>query len=78
MYHIPLSPWVKVLVAAITMLPIVLVVALSAPTWLITPFLSEPRRQSVAVYLREIRRWHSDALSHLGQSWQNAARDYPR
>ena len=61
--------------AAITMLPIVLVIALSTPAWLIMPFLSEARRNSVAANLREIRRWHSEALDRLSRSWQYAARD---
>jgi hypothetical protein len=61
--------------AAITMLPIVLVIALSTPAWLITPFLSEPHRNNVAASLREIRRWHSEALDRLSRSWQYAAHD---
>jgi hypothetical protein len=61
--------------AAISMLPIVLVIALSTPAWLIMPFLSEPRRKSAAANLREIRRWHSEALDRLSRSWQCAAHD---
>ncbi len=75
MHHAVLSIWGRVLVAAITMLPLVLVVILSAPGWLITPFLSEPRRRSVAGHLREIRRWHSEALDRLSRSWQDAIVD---
>jgi hypothetical protein len=75
MHYVSLSALGQVLLAAIIMLPIVLVVALSTPAWLITPFLSQPRRNSVAANLREIRRWHSEALDRLGRSWQYAAHD---
>ncbi len=71
MFHIAFSVWGRVLLATVTMVPLVLVVVLSAPAWLVTPFLSEPRRRSVAAHLREIRGWHSDSLDRLSRSWQD-------
>jgi hypothetical protein len=74
-HHIPLTALRQPTLAAITMLPILLVVVLSAPAWLVTPFLPESRRESIAAHLREIHGWHSDALDHLSRSWQEAIRD---
>jgi hypothetical protein len=74
-YHIALSAWGRVALAAVAMLPLVLVIVLSAPAWLVTPFLTEPRRKSVAAHLREIRRWHSDSLDRLSRSWQDTTQE---
>ena len=72
MHNIALTAWSRVLLTAVTMLPILLIVALSAPAWLITPFLPDPRRKSTAAHLREIHHWHSEALHQLSTSWQDA------
>jgi hypothetical protein len=78
MHKALLSAWGRVLLTAVTMLPLLLIVALSAPAWLLTPFLSDPRRKSVAAQLREIHHWHSDALDRLSRSWQDAASNPPQ
>src|SRR2546423_6532403 len=74
-YHIVISAWGRVLLVAVAMLPLVLVVVLSAPSWLVAPFLAEPRRRSVATHLREIRRWHSDSLDRLSRSLAEATQE---
>lgn len=71
MHNVVLTVWGRVLLIAVTMLPLLLIVALSTPAWLVAPFLSDPRRKSIAAHLREIHRWHSDALDRLSRSWQD-------
>lgn len=44
---VPSSRWQRVVITALLVLPLVLVVALSAPAWLVLPFLSAPRRDAV-------------------------------
>jgi hypothetical protein len=44
---LPSGHWQRPAVAALLAIPLVLVVALSAPAWLVLPFLSEPRRNTV-------------------------------
>ena len=72
MHRIPLSAVGQAILATVIMLPILLVVILSAPACLITPFLSDSRRKSLASYLQEIHRWHSDSVEYLSRAWQSS------
>lgn len=49
--------WQRVAVAALLTLPLVLVVALSAPGWVILPFLSKSRRDAIMDFLDRIIEW---------------------
>lgn len=55
--------WGRIALAAIAMLPVVLLVVLSAPAWLIVPLLPESRGRQVGMHLEEIRKWHAAAVS---------------
>src|SRR6266851_2864461 len=43
---LPSARWQRVIITALLVVPLLLVVGLSAPTWLVLPFLSEPRRNA--------------------------------
>ena len=49
--------WQRVVITALLVLPLVLVVGLSAPAWLALPFLSEPRRNAVIQFLGCLIDW---------------------
>jgi hypothetical protein len=53
----PPSRWQRVAITALLVLPLLLVVLLSAPAWLVLPFLSEPRRKAVIEYLKTLIDW---------------------
>jgi hypothetical protein len=52
----------RALVVAITMLPVLLVVILSAPAWVVWPWLGEERRESVHRMVDQLTRWTRDVL----------------
>jgi len=62
--------WCRVAVAAIAMLPVVLLVVLSAPAWFVVPLLSESRGRQVGAHLDEIRKWHAAAASAATSKYQ--------
>jgi hypothetical protein len=49
--------WQRVAVTALLVLPLILVVALSAPAWVVLPFLSKPRRDGVIQFLGCLIDW---------------------
>jgi hypothetical protein len=53
----PSARWQRVVITALLVVPLVLVVTLSAPTWLALPFLSEPRRNAVLQFLSCLIDW---------------------
>ena len=48
-----------ILTTAIRSLPVIIVVLLSFPAWLVMPFVSKPRRDSILAELHRIQEWHS-------------------
>jgi hypothetical protein len=50
--------WCRVALAAVVMLPVLLLVLLSAPAWLAVPLLPESHGRRVAAHLAEIGKWH--------------------
>jgi hypothetical protein len=54
---LPPARWQRVVIAALLVVPLVLVIALSAPTWIVLPFLSEPRRNTVLQFLGCLIDW---------------------
>lgn len=54
---LPSSRWQRVVITALLVLPLVLIVALSAPAWLMWPFLGEPRREAVLRFLSNLIDW---------------------
>jgi hypothetical protein len=54
---LPSARWQRVVITALLVTPLVLVVGLSAPTWLVLPFLSEPRRNAVLQFLGYLIEW---------------------
>jgi hypothetical protein len=54
---LPSSRWQRVAITALLVLPLVLIVGLSAPAWLVLPFLSEPRRDAVIKFLGCLIDW---------------------
>jgi hypothetical protein len=54
---VPSARWQRVAVAALLVLPLVIVVALSALTWIMLPFLSEPRRNAVLQFVSYLIDW---------------------
>lgn len=54
---LPSAGWQRVVITALLVVPLVLVVGLSAPTWLVLPFLSEPRRNAVLQFLGCLIDW---------------------
>jgi len=51
------SRWQRVAITALLVLPLMLVVGLSAPAWLVLPFLSERRRDAVIKFLGCLIDW---------------------
>jgi hypothetical protein len=51
-------------VVAITMLPVLVFVILSAPAWIVWPWLSTNRRESVHRMVDQLTQWTRDVLSH--------------
>lgn len=54
---LPLERWQRVIATAVLVLPLILIVGLSAPAWLLLPFLSEPRRGAVIQLLGCLIDW---------------------
>jgi hypothetical protein len=54
---VPSARWQRVAITALLVIPLVLVVGLSAPMWLAWPFLSEPRRNAVLQFLGCLIDW---------------------
>jgi hypothetical protein len=54
---LPSARWQRVIITALLVLPLVLVIGLSAPMWLALPFLSEPRRNTVLQFLGCLIDW---------------------
>jgi hypothetical protein len=53
----PSAHWQRIVITALLVMPLVLVIALSAPAWLVWPFLSEPRRNAVLQFLGHLIDW---------------------
>jgi hypothetical protein len=53
----------RALVVAITMLPVILLVILSAPAWIVWPWLGEKRRDSVLQMVEQLTQWTRDVLN---------------
>jgi hypothetical protein len=54
---LPSSRWQRVAVTALLVLPLLLIVVLSAPAWAAWPFLSGPRRDAVLQFLGCLIDW---------------------
>lgn len=54
---LPSSRWQRVAITALLVLPLVLIVALSAPGWLVFPFLPQTGRDSVMTLLDRLIDW---------------------
>jgi hypothetical protein len=54
---LPPSRWQRVAITALLVLPVLLIVALSAPAWVALPFLSESRRETVIEFLGCLNDW---------------------
>ena len=54
---LPPSRWQRVAITALLVLPLLLIVVLSAPAWAVLPFLSEPRRDTVIKFLGCLIDW---------------------
>jgi hypothetical protein len=54
---LPLERWQRVVIVTVLVVPLMLVVGLSAPAWLTWPFLSEPRRKAVIQFLGCLINW---------------------
>jgi hypothetical protein len=57
-----LSRGSRTLVVAITMLPMLVLVILSAPAWILWPWLGEKRRKSVHRMVDQLTQWTRDVL----------------
>jgi hypothetical protein len=53
----PSSRWQRAAITALLVLPLLLIVVLSAPAWAAWPFLSEPRRDAVLKFLGCLTDW---------------------
>jgi len=53
----PPGRWQRVAITALLVLPLLLIIGLSAPAWLAMPFLSVPRRNSVLQFLGCLIDW---------------------
>lgn len=49
--------WQRAVIAAILVVPLLLVVLLSAPAWLVWPFLASDRRTAVLEFLDRLVEW---------------------
>jgi hypothetical protein len=54
---LPSSRWQRVAITALLVLPLLLIVLMSAPAWAALPFLSEPRRDAVLKFLGYLIDW---------------------
>jgi len=54
---VPSARWQRVLITALLVVPLVLVIALSTPMWLASPFLSEARRKTALQFLGCLIDW---------------------
>jgi hypothetical protein len=54
---LPSSRWQRVAITALLVLPLLLIVLLSAPAWVALPFLSESRRDTVIKFLGCLIEW---------------------
>jgi hypothetical protein len=54
----------RALVVAITMLPVLIFVILSAPAWIVWPWLDASRRDSVHRMVEQLTEWTRDVLHH--------------
>jgi hypothetical protein len=54
---VPVGRWQRVAVTALLVVPLVLIIGLSAPTWLAWPFLPERRHKAVLQFLRYLIDW---------------------
>ena len=62
MVHNPFARGGRALVVAITMLPVLVFMILSAPAWVVWPWLSEKRRDSVHQMVDQLTQWTRDIL----------------
>jgi hypothetical protein len=53
----PTPHWQRTIVVAVLAVPLLMVVLLSAPTWLVWPFLSAERRAAVLEFLDHLVDW---------------------
>ena len=68
----------RVLVVAITMLPVLLFVILSAPTWIVWPWLSKKRRKSVHRMVDQLTQWTRDVLHQTTPLGDHPERSHDR
>jgi hypothetical protein len=54
---VPPARWQRAVITALLVVPLVLVIGLSAPMWLALPFLSESRRNTVLEFLGCLIDW---------------------
>lgn len=54
---LPPARWQRAVITALLVVPLVLVIGLSAPAWLVLPFLSELRRNAVLQLLGCLIDW---------------------
>ena len=54
---VPPGRWQRVAITALLVVPLVIVVVLSAPGWVVLPFLSEARRNAVLQFLGCLIDW---------------------
>lgn len=54
---LPPSRWQRVVIAAVLVIPLIVVVVLSAPAWVMLPFLSTDRRTAVLEFLDRLVEW---------------------
>ena len=54
---VPSSRWQRAVIAAILIIPLVVVVLLSAPAWILWPFLDAERRTAVLGFLDRLIEW---------------------
>jgi len=63
---LPSSRWSRVLITALLVLPLTLIVVLSAPAWLVWPFLPQSRSEAVLKFLGNLIDWIK-AIAGLGE-----------
>jgi len=54
---VPSPRWQAAAIAAIAVVPLLVVVVLSAPAWLALPFLNADRRTAVLDFLKQLVEW---------------------
>ncbi len=55
--HMPQPGWQRVALAAILVLPLIVLILLSAPAWITWPFLATDRRKTVLQFVDRIAGW---------------------